>query len=210
VPEQADPSAAAEAAFVERLRARDESAFNELVQLYERRIYALVYRMLGHRQEAEEITQEVFVQVFKCIEQFRGDSKLSTWLFRIAVNWSKNKLKYHSRRGGSSQQDYDATAETSSSASAQGMSVGSVDRPDELVAGIRLEQLVRLALEQVDPDFRELVVLRDVEDLSYEDIAAVTGLPRGTVKSRIHRGREQLRVRVEHMLGEKLGKTRKE
>jgi RNA polymerase sigma-70 factor (ECF subfamily) len=210
VADQPDPSAAAEAAFVKRLCARDETAFNELVQLYQRRVYALVYRMLGHRQEAEEITQEVFVQVFKCVDQFRGDSKLSTWLFRVAVNLCKNRLKYHSRRGGSAQQDYDATAEGSASASAQGVSAGSVDRPDELVAGIQLEQLVRQAIAEVDPDFRELVVLRDVEDLSYEDIAAITGLPRGTVKSRIHRGREQLRVRVEQMLGEKLGKARKQ
>ena len=208
--DEPDPSVAAEAAFVKRLCARDETAFNELVQLYQRRVYALAYRMLGHRQEAEEITQDVFVQVFKCVDQFRGDSKLSTWLFRVAVNRCKNKLIHNARRGGSAKQDYEAIAESSSSAAAQGVSAGTVDRPDELVAGIQLEELVRQALDGVDPDFRELVVLRDVEDLSYEDIAAITELPRGTVKSRIHRGREQLRVRVEQMLGEKLGKTRKE
>jgi RNA polymerase sigma-70 factor (ECF subfamily) len=206
VPEQSDHSA--EAAFVERLVARDESAFNELVQLYERRVFALVFRMLGHRQEAEEITQDVFVQVFRSIDQFRGDSKLSTWLFRVAVNLCKNRIKYHGRRGGT-QQDYDAIAEGTTSADARGVSVGTVERPDDLVAGIQLEQIVRAAITRVDADFRGLVILRDVEDLSYEEIGQITGLPTGTVKSRIHRGREQLRQRVEEMLGESLGKARK-
>ena len=82
-------------------------------------------------------------------------------------------------------------------------------RLDELVEGIQLEAIVKRALAQLEPDFRELVVLRDVEDLTYEQIAEVTGLPRGTVKSRIHRGRQQLRQRVEQLLGAKLSKTRK-
>jgi len=208
VTEQSDPSAAIEAAFVKRLCARDETAFNELVRLYERRIHALVYRMLGHRHEAEEITQEVFVQVFKSVDQFRGDCKLSTWLFRVAVNLCKNRIKYHARRGGGAHQDYDAIAEGNAAADAKGVSVGTVDRPDELVAGLQLEHIVRQAIAQIDADFRELVILRDVEDLSYDEIAAVTELPRGTVKSRIHRGREQLKALVERMLGEKLGKAK--
>lgn len=206
MPEQSDHSA--EAAFVARLVSRDEDAFSELVQLYERRVFALVFRMLGHRQEAEEITQDVFVQVFRSVEQFRGDSKLSTWLFRVAVNLCKNRLKYHGRRGGA-QQDYDAIAEATASSAARGVSVGTVERPDELVAGIQLENIVRLAITRVDPDFRGLVILRDVEDLSYEEIGQITGLPTGTVKSRIHRGRDQLRQKVEELLGERVGKAKK-
>jgi RNA polymerase sigma-70 factor (ECF subfamily) len=202
-------SRAAEAAFIKRLVARDEAAFTELVQLYERRVFALVFRMLGNRHEAEEITQEVFVQVFRAIHRFRGESKLSTWLYRVAVNLCKNRIKYHARRSSMAHHDYDAIAEASSGSSAAGVSVGSVDRPDELVEGIQLEGMVKRALAQLDPDFRELVVLRDVEDLTYEQIAEVTGLPRGTVKSRIHRGRQQLRQRVEQLLGAKLSKTRK-
>lgn len=209
MPDQSDPSRAAEAAFIRRLVARDETAFNELVQLYERRVHALVYRMLGNRHEAEEVTQDVFVQVFKSIDSFRGEAKLSTWLFRVAVNRCKNQLKYHARRGGTSHQDYDAIADGASGTAATGVSVGAVDRPDELVAGIQLERLVKLALAKLEPGFRELVILRDVEDLSYEEIAEVTDLPRGTVKSRIHRGRQQLRQAVEQMLGEKLSGARK-
>ena len=193
-----------EAQFVARLVARDESAFNELVITYERRVFALMYRMIGRREEAEDLAQEVFVQVFKAIDQFRGDSKLSTWIYRIAVNLSKNRTKYLARRHSGRQEDADALAERSAFTSAKGVSVGEVSRPDELVEGMQLEVVVKRAIAQVEPDFRAVLVLRDVEDLSYEEIAAVTGLPEGTVKSRIHRGRAQLRALVEQAIGEKV------
>src|SRR6201986_2711599 len=94
-----------EAKLIERLVARDERAFNELVQTYGRRVSALVLRMLGNKAEAEDLTQEVFVQVFKAISTFRGESKLSTWIYRIAVNLSKNRSKYlRVRRSGQEEQ----------------------------------------------------------------------------------------------------------
>ncbi len=197
-----DPSAALdEAALVARLVARDEAAFNRLVLAYQGRVFALVFRMLGRRDEAEDVAQDVFVQVFKAIDQFRGDSKLSTWIFRIAVNLCKNRTKYLGRRHANQQDDVDDVAQRDALAQAKGVSVAAVDRPDELVEGRQLEQVVRRSLAQVDADFREVLVLRDVEDLAYDEIAAITGLPEGTVKSRIHRGRLQLRALVEQALG---------
>jgi RNA polymerase sigma-70 factor (ECF subfamily) len=193
-----------EAQFIARLVARDESAFNELVLAYERRVFALVFRMLGNRHEAEDLAQEVFVQVFKAIDQFRGDSKLSTWIYRIAVNLCKNKSKYLARRHAGEQDDVDAMAERVPLSAAKGVSVGDVGRPDELVEGMQLERVVKKAIAQLEPEFREVLVLRDVEDLSYEEIAAITGLPDGTVKSRIHRARGQLRALVEKVIGEKV------
>lgn len=193
-----------ESQFVARLVARDESAFNELVRTYERRVFALVFRMLGRRDEAEDLAQEVFVQVFKAIDQFRGDSKLSTWIYRIAVNLCKNRTKYLSRRHAHDQDDVDAMAERAAFTSAKGVSVGDIGRPDEMVEGMQLEVVVKLAIAQLEPDFRHVLVLRDVEDLSYEEIAAVTNLPDGTVKSRIHRARAQLRALVEKAMGEKV------
>ena len=194
-----------EAQFVARLVARDESAFNELVVTYQRRVFALVFRMLGRREEAEDLAQEVFVQVFKAIDQFRGESKLSTWIYRIAVNLCKNRTKYLVRRHSGRQEDVDALAERSSFNSAKGVIVGeSIPRPDEAVEGMELEAVVRRAIAEVDPDFRAALVLRDVEDLSYEEIGEITGLPDGTVKSRIHRGRAQLRALVEKAMGEKV------
>ncbi len=202
----ADDSREAEVTFVARLVARDETAFNELMELFERRVFALVFRMLGRRAEAEEITQDVFVQVFKSVHSFRGDAKLSTWIFRVAVNLCKNRLKRNSRRAAGSHTELDSLGDHTSLGAAEGVSAGSVARPDELVAGIQLEKVLKIAIGQLEPEFRQLVILRDVEDLSYEEIAAVTGLRRGTVKSRIHRGRAQLRARVERILGEKLQK----
>jgi RNA polymerase sigma-70 factor (ECF subfamily) len=193
-----------EALFVARLVSRDESAFNELVITYERRVFALVFRMLGRRDEAEDLAQEVFVQVFKAIGQFRGESKLSTWIYRIAVNLCKNRAQYLSRRHAGRHEDVDALAERAAFASAKGVSVGYVSRPDDLVEGMQLEAVVKRAIAQIEPEFREVLVLRDVEDLSYEEIAAVTGLPDGTVKSRIHRARARLRALVEEAMGEKV------
>lgn len=193
-----------EEAFVRRLQARDETAFNELVVTYERRVFALVFRMLGRREEAEDLAQEVFVQVFKAIDQFRGDSKLSTWIYRIAVNLCKNRTKYLARRHAGSEDDVDAMADRAPLSTAKGVSVGDVGRPDELVEGMQLEVVVKRAIAQIDTDFRQVLILRDVEDMSYEEIAAVTGLAEGTVKSRIHRARGQLRALVEKALGEKL------
>ncbi len=190
--------------FIERLKLRDERAFNELVRLYERRIYSLVFRMLGRRDEAEDITQEVFVQVFKAIDQFRGDSKLSTWLYRIAVNLCKNRSKYLSRRHDGEQDDVTAVAERVPLNEAKGVTSADVGRPDDLYAGHEVERLVQRCFARVEADFREVLVLRDVEDLSYEEIAQITGLPEGTVKSRIHRARSQLKALVEEALGEKL------
>jgi RNA polymerase sigma-70 factor (ECF subfamily) len=193
-----------EAQFIARLVARDESAFNELVIMYERRVFGLVYRMLGRRDEAEDLAQEVFVQVFKAIDQFRGDSKLSTWIYRIAVNLCKNRSKYLSRRHAGSQDDVDAMVDRAPLSAAKGVSVGEQSRPDEIVEGMQLERVVKHAIAQLEPEFREVLILRDVEDLSYEEIAAVTGLADGTVKSRIHRARSQLKVLVEKAMGEKL------
>jgi RNA polymerase sigma-70 factor, ECF subfamily len=193
-----------EAQFIARLVARDETAFNELVLTYERRVFSLVFRMLGRRDEAEDLSQEVFVQVFKAIDQFRGDSKLSTWIYRIAVNLCKNKTKYLARRHAGEQDDIDAIAERVPFSAAKGVSVADVSRPDELVEGMQLEAVVKRAIAQLEPDFRQALILRDVEDMSYEEIASVTGLPDGTVKSRIHRARGQLRALVEKAMGEKV------
>jgi RNA polymerase sigma-70 factor (ECF subfamily) len=193
-----------EAQFVARLVARDETAFNQLVTSYERRVFALVFRMLGRRDEAEDLAQEVFVQVFKAIDQFRGESKLSTWIYRIAVNLCKNRTLYLSRRHAGEQEDVDEIGERVPFSQAKGVSVGDVSRPDELVEGMQLEVVVKRAIAQIEPDFREVLILRDVEDMSYEEIAAVTNLPDGTVKSRIHRARAQLRALVEKAMGEKL------
>jgi RNA polymerase sigma-70 factor (ECF subfamily) len=190
--------------FIERLRRHDERAFNELVETYEQRVFRLVLRMLGRRDEAEDMAQEVFVQVFKAISTFRGESKLSTWIYRIAVNLCKNRIKYLSRRHDSTQQELEPMAERAPLSEAKGVTFGDVARPDHMVEGFQVEKIVQRCIAELDGDFREVLVLADVEDLSYQEIAEITGLAEGTVKSRIHRARAMLKARVERALGEKI------
>src|SRR5580704_13091790 len=111
LPSADDISAEDEARLIERLIARDERAFSVFVRAYERRVFALVLRMIGNRAEAEDLAQEVFVQVFKAIASFRGESKLSTWVFRIAVNLCKNRGKYLRVRHAGEQDSIDAIAD---------------------------------------------------------------------------------------------------
>jgi len=186
--------------FIARLRARDERAFNELVTGYQQPIFGLVLRLLGgRREEARDVTQEVFVQVFKSIDQFRGDAAVSTWVYRIAVNLSKNRVRSLQRRptdGASEFEEIGAPldAPASSPTSAR------FSRPDQLVEGYQAEGIVRQCISNLDPDFREVLVLRDVEELSYDAIAEVTGLAMGTVRSRLHRARTMLKAAVDEAL----------
>ncbi len=193
-----------ESRLIERLAARDERAFNELVRAYERRVLTLVMRMLGNAAEAEDVAQEVFVQVFKAIGTFRGDSKLSTWIYRIAINLCKNRVKYLKVRHTEKQDELGDAEEKGALGGSRRGNVGALERPDEMMSGKQVEQIVQRAILELEPTFRECLVLRDVEELSYEQIEEITGLPIGTVKSRIHRARAQLREAVEIALGERI------
>jgi len=185
--------------FIERLKERDERAFLELVALYQARVYKLVFRMLGEKHEAEDMAQEVFVQIFRAVDSFRGDSRLGTWVYRIAVNACKNRIKYLGRRRADAQEPYE---EREAPAAARFATSSELSRPDHLVEGLQLERIVQISIAEMDADFREVLVLRDVEDLSYDEICEITGLPEGTVKSRLHRARAMLKAAVERKLGE--------
>jgi RNA polymerase sigma-70 factor (ECF subfamily) len=191
--------------FIERLIARDERAFNELVELYGDRVYRLMLRMLARKDEAEDMAQEVFVQVFKAIHQFRGDARLGTWIYRVAVNLCKNRSKYLSRRHSNAEDEIEPLADRTPLHQANGVTSGELSGPDQMVEGLEVEAIVRRCILELDADFREILVLRDVEDLSYEEIGEITSLPEGTVKSRLHRARGMLKEKVERLLGEKIG-----
>jgi RNA polymerase sigma-70 factor (ECF subfamily) len=193
-----------ESRLIERLVARDERAFNELVRLYERRVLTLVVRMLGNPAEGEDVAQEVFVQVFKAIGTFRGEAKLSTWIYRIAINLCKNRVKYLKVRHTGEQDEVGEVEERGGLSGARRAVGATIERPDEAMSGKQVERIVQRAIQELEPTFRECLVLCDVEELSYEQIEEITGLPIGTVKSRIHRARAQLRAAVERELGEKV------
>lgn len=189
------------ARFLARLKRREEKAFNELVLAHEQKVYRLVWRMLGNREEAEDMTQEVFVQVFKSIDSFRGDSKLSTWVYRIAINLTRNRTKYLARRKQHSHSDLFADEHTAQHHEAEGVTTGETSRPDLDAMGNEAAQILVRCLAELDNEFREILVLRDVECLSYEEVGVITGLAAGTVKSRLHRARTLLKSQLELALG---------
>jgi RNA polymerase sigma-70 factor (ECF subfamily) len=183
---------------IRKLRERDEKAFREIVETYGDRVYNVTYRMLGNREEAEDVSQEVFITIFKSIDSFRGDSKFSTWLYRIAVNHCKNRIKYLSRRHDRDQSEYDE--EVMGDEAAGAATPNPAPRPDKQLEGVELEQIMQRCIAQLEEEHRVVIVLRDVEDLSYEEICAITNLPTGTVKSRLHRARLVLKkMMLEHM-----------
>ena len=181
---------------VERLKRRDEAAFNELIRLYQARIFRLVFRMLGDRSEAEDLAQEVFITVFKSIDGFRGDSKLSTWLYRVATNHCKNRIKYLDRRARGKKKEFDEIAEHGALESATMNPSAHIARPDQMLEAMQKEKILQDAIGSLDDEHRELIVLRDIEHMTYEQIQEITGLAEGTVKSRLHRARHALRTKV--------------
>ncbi len=180
-----------ERAFLRRLKARDEGAFTELVRLYQGRVFNVVLRMLGSRAEAEDVAQEVFVSVFRHIDSFRGDSSLSTWLYRVATNHCKNRLKYHQRRFAGRTGPLDGVPEGALQAGTA--TAPRVQPPDKVLQGYEVQEAIRRGIAQLEEDHRVLIVLRDIQGLSYQQITEVTGLPIGTVKSRLHRARMALK-----------------
>jgi RNA polymerase sigma-70 factor (ECF subfamily) len=181
-------------ALLRRLRARDERAFRELVDAHRHAVFNLCYRMLGNRAEAEDLAQDVFVAVFKTIDTFREEAKFTTWLYRVAVNHSKNRIKYLARRRDKQRDELDEFAPDANDAA---LGPTRAARPDRALEGAQLEAQLQAAIATLDEEHRVLVVLRDVEDLSIEEICEITGLPDGTVKSRLHRARAALRKKLE-------------
>jgi RNA polymerase sigma-70 factor (ECF subfamily) len=183
---------AEERELIERLKRRDEAAFNRFVLRYQERVFRMLLRMLGDRAEAEDLAQEVFISIFKAIEGFRGDSQLSTWVYRVAANHCRNRIKYLQRRRRQVTDGYDDQSDEG------GVQVQErPNPPDRLLEARQTEHVLQAGLLSLDEEQRELIVLREVEHLSYEEIMAITGLPEGTVKSRLHRARTGLRDYLE-------------
>ena len=189
-----EPTGLNEKQLIRRLKRRDEAAFNTLVRLHQGRIFNLCFRMLGDEAEAEDLAQEVFVKAFGAITSFRGDSQIGTWLYRIAINLCKNRLKYLGRRHHKRSAAIDDVAEGALANQGPGTTIGEgMPGPEQALRGTRAERRVQRALRSLESEFRQLLVLRDIQGLSYGEIMQGTGLPEGTVKSRLHRARGALR-----------------
>jgi len=181
----------ADADLLIRLRARRPGAFEELLEAYQQPIYRFVYRLLDDPSEAPDVTQEVFIKVFCKIDNFRGDCSLKTWLYRIAANEAANRRRWFFRhRRPETCIDAAADSENGHHDSFVDQSEG----PFDLTYQRERAQMIEETLRRVDKRFRLAVILRDIEELSYNEIAEVMQVSLGTVKSRILRGREALKT----------------
>ena len=178
------------------LRAGEESAYETLIRQYQQPVYNLVCRLMNDRVDAADVVQEVFLKVFRSIGSFRGNSSLKTWIYRITVNEAHNHRRWFSRhqRQEVSFGGEEGLAPAEDCLTAPGRS------PFDYAADGETRALVERALAELNPNFRAAVVLRDIEDLNYEEIAEVLDISLGTVKSRILRGREALRKILEERL----------
>ena len=175
---------------VSGLQAGDEAAYEQLIERFQSPVYNLAYRLLNDQADASDVSQEVFLKIFRNVGQFRGDSSLRTWVYRIAVNESHNRRRwlFRHRRGETGIED---TFEDSEGREKPLMDAG--ETPYDFTMNREAQGLLEDALAEINPVFRTALVLREVEDMSYEEIADILEVSLGTVKSRIVRGREALR-----------------
>ena len=196
---QGETRAAVEAQFIERLKRGEAAAFNRLVEERSGDIYALLYRLTEDAEEARDLTQETFLQAFRHIARFRGDADLRTWLYRIAVNQARNRWRWWRRR----RRDQTVSLDAPQGGDENGLTIGArlADRgegdPEQLALARERERALLAALHTLSRAYREVVVLRDIEGLSYEEVAEALEISTGTVKSRLSRGRTELRRRLE-------------
>ena len=188
-----------ESRLIERLQERDERAFSVLVRMQGDAIYRLAFRMLGSKEEAEDAAQEVFVRVFKSIEQFRGDCPLSSWTYRICLNICRNRFQHQSRRKQKSHVSWEGALMDEQGTSNADGNILRPARPDELMQAKQMEERLQKALTMLDADFRSVLVFFDLEGLNYLQISEVLSIPEGTVKSRLFRARQQLRAALKEL-----------
>ena len=195
-----EPRTQIEAQFIERLKRGDAAAFETLVNERSGEIYGLLYRLTESGEEARDLTQETFLRAFQSIGHFRGESDLRTWIYRIAINQARNRWRWWRRRRRDATVSIDAPQ-----ANGQPSLVGSLksengsDPERETLAHDR-ERALRKALSSLKRVYREAVVLRDIEGFAYEEIAVALDISVGTVKSRLARGRQELRRKLEGSL----------
>src|SRR3981189_701866 len=187
-----------EAAIVAELKAGSEDAYAWLIGEFHHPIYSLVYRMVADPADAADTTQEVFLKVFRGMKHFHGQSSLKTWIYRIAVHEASNRRRWWFRHKSkeTSMEPSRVSAESGVASAIKDSLVDGADSPFDRVAHEEVRARVEEELRQVSEPYRTTVILRDLEEMSYEEIAEITGVSLGTVKSRLTRGREALRHRL--------------
>ena len=186
--------------FIERLKRGESAAFETLVNERSGEIYGLLYRLTENPEEARDLTQETFLRAFQSIRSFRGDSDLRTWIYRIAINQARNRWRWWRRRRRDSTVSIDSTDENGRPALVSTLKAENVQSPEQDTLAHERERILRNALKGLRRVYRETVILRDIEGFAYEEIAVALDISVGTVKSRLARGRQELRSKLEGSL----------
>lgn len=195
------PPADDDAGLVTRSRQGDLDAFEQLVTKHQKRMLNIAYRLIGDYDEACEVVQDAFVSAHRNIRTFRGDSKFTTWLTTITVNLSKNRLKQLISRKGHEAYSLDDPVETNDGK----VTIDPLSKDPSVLDRLEksdVQSRVRNCIKALDPAFREVLVLRDLQDLSYEEIGNLLKLHGGTVKSRLFRAREMVKDCLKRVMGE--------
>ncbi|MBC7514644.1 MAG: RNA polymerase sigma factor RpoE [Herminiimonas sp.] len=187
---------------VERVQRGDKKAFELLVTKYQRKLMRLVSRLLRDQAEAEDVVQEAFIKAYRALPQFRGDSAFYTWLYRIGINTAKNYLVTQGRRAPTSTEADVEEAETFD----DGDHLRDTNTPESMLATKQIAETVNLAMDELPEELRIAITLREIEGLTYDEIADAMGCPIGTVRSRIFRAREAIAEKLRPLLGTALDK----
>lgn len=185
-----EPGGDDDLALVNRSRKGDMDAFGQLVSKYQDRLYNLILRMCGRAADAEELTQETFLKALESLDQFRGESRFYTWLFRIAAN----KTISYKRRG--SRIKFQQLVETGGDGAESGRPQNRSEAPESSAMRNENQTIILEALESLDEQLRLVTVLREIEDLDYMEISRILEIPAGTVRSRLHRARIELKDKL--------------
>lgn len=172
--------------------------FDELVARYEKKIFNVIYRIIGDYEEAADLTQDTFISAYKGLSRFRGDSKVYTWIYQIALNHCRNKLRQRSRARKVPLESLDQPKGWDDEDSGQQREIADTTyAPHVILEDKELHEKIMEAMQALSPEYREVVVLREIQNLSYNEIAEVTGLSLDNVKTRLSRARGMLRRRLE-------------
>ena len=193
----------ADSALIERVKLGDVKAFEMLVVKYQRRIERLIGRMVRDVDLVPDIAQETFIRAYRALPQFRGDSAFYTWLYRIAVNTAKKALM-ELTRDPLSTETARASRDEDDETSRVENELSDGETPDAVLASKQIAAAVNLAIEGLSEELRQAITLREIEGLSYEEIAEMMDCPIGTVRSRIFRAREAIAQRLRPLLGTRL------
>ena len=182
---------------VERAQRGDKQAFSLLVEKYQRKLTRLLSRFIRDQAEVEDVTQEAFIKAYRALPAFRGDSAFYTWLYRIGINTAKNYLMALGRRAPTSTEVEAEEAEGFE----EGEQLRDINTPESVLLSNEIAETVNSTIEQLPEELRTAIQLREIEGMSYEDIAQVMNCPIGTVRSRIFRAREAIAERLRPLLG---------